>query len=416
LNDVETIIIGAGPYGLSMAAHLRDAGLPYRIFGTPLETWRSFMPRGMILKSDHFATSIWDPRRRYTIERYAAEKGVPYQPYGRVLSLAEFLEYGDWFLSRAVSDVTDVKVDRVDAAGDGYRVDLADGTSLTSRQVIIATGYMNFQSTPPELAEVPEPIGLHSASLHDLSGFAGRDVAIVGAGQSALETAALMHEAGARVRLLVRKDKVKWNPPPHPWPRSVYERVTDPKAGLGSGWKEFGIGEFPRLFRFAFSAEKRHRFVANSWGPTGADWLRPRLEGKVEVLTGVRVRKASAHDGRARITVEGPGGSKEIVADHVVAATGYKVDLDRMSVLSPQLKARIVREGPAPKLDAWFESSLPGLFMVGVASAPTFGPVMRFVFGAKHAAPLVTQRLKWRERVRRLAGLRSFSSALAGEP
>jgi thioredoxin reductase len=404
LSDLETTIIGAGPYGLSIAAHLREAGLPFRIFGSPLETWRSFMPRGMMLKSDHFASSLWDPSRRYTIERYSAEKSIPYQPYGRVLSLAEFVQYGDWFRSRAVNDVTDVKVDRVDWTGAGYALDLADGTTLTTRQVILATGYMSFQTTPPELSSIPEPLGLHSARLHDLTRFAGRDVTIVGAGQSALETATLMREAGAHVRVLVRKDKVKWNPPPHRWERPLGEKIRDPKAGLGSGWKELALSECPRLFRFAFPAEKRHRFVANSWGPTGADWLRPRLEGKVEVLTSHRVRGASVHEGRVRLSVEAPGGSKEIDTDHVIAATGFKVDLDRMGMLSPALKARLAREAQAPKLDAGFETSSPGLFMVGVASAPTFGPVMRFMFGAKHAAPLVTQRLKWRRRTRMLAG------------
>jgi thioredoxin reductase len=161
------------------------------------------------------------------------------------------------------------------------------------------------------------------------------------------------------------------------------------------------IGELPRLFRFAFPAEKRHRFVASSWGPSGAAWLRPRIEGKIEVLTSHRVHASSVREGRVRLELEGPGGRKEIQTDHVVAATGFKVDVDRMSILSAGLKSRIAREAQAPKLDPWFETSAPGLFMVGVASSPTFGPVMRFMFGAKHAAPLVTRRLKWRGRVRR---------------
>lgn len=402
MSDVETTIIGAGPYGLSISAHLRAAGVPHRILGTPLESWRSFMPEGMILKSDHFASSLWDPAGKYTIRRYCAELGTPYQPYGRVLSRAEFLAYAEWFRRRAAGDVTDVKVERVDANGDGYRLDLADGTSFTSRQLVLATGYMAFQSIPPELAGIGEPRVLHSARINDLTGFAGRDVTVIGAGQSALETAALMHEAGARARLLIRQDRIRWNPPPHSYQRLLVEKLRDPKAGLGSGYKELSLSELPRVFRYAFPAEKRHRFVATSWGPTGAAWLRPRLEGKVEVLMGHQVRRATVEGGRVCLSVEGPGTTTEIVTDHVIAGTGYSTDLDRMTVLSPALRARLAREGRVPRLDPWFETSSPGLFMVGLISAPSFGPVMRFMYGAKHAAPIVARRLMWRHRMRRL--------------
>jgi FAD-dependent urate hydroxylase len=405
MSDVEITIIGAGPYGLSVASHLKQAGLPFRILGSPLETWRSFMPRGMILKSERFASNLWDPGRNYTLSRYSAEKDIPYQPYGDPLSLADFLRYADWFRGHAVSDVTDVKVDRIEVAHQGYALYLADGTTLKTRQVVVATGFMAFQSSPPELSGVPEPLCLHSARLHDLGGFAGRDVTILGAGQSALETAALMHEAGARVRLLVRKDALRWNDPPHETRRSVADRIRDPEAGLGSGWQSLAVSELPRLFRLLFPAEKRHRFVASSWGPSGAYWLRARTEGKVELLASHRLRAADVQDGRVRLTVEGPGSPREILTDHVVAATGFKVDLDRMGILSPGLKAGLVREGAcAPALDSSFETSSPGLFMVGVASAPTFGPVMRFMFGAKHAAPIVTRRLKWRYRARGWTG------------
>jgi thioredoxin reductase len=398
LSDVETTIIGAGPYGLSIAAYLREAGLPFRIFGSPLESWRSFMPRGMILKSERFASSLWDPGRKYTLQRYSTEKRLPYQPYGLPLSLADFLQYGDWFRSHAVGDVTDVKVDRIETAAKGYTLDLADGTTLTTRQVILATGHMAFQSTPPELAGIPEPHCLHSARLHDLSGFANRDVTVIGAGQSAIETAALMHELGARVCLLVRKGGLRWNDPPHETRRSLVEKIRNPEAGLGSGWQSLAVSELPRLFRFLFPPEKRHRYVASSWGPSGAYWLRARTEGKVGVLLAHRLRAASVQNGQVRLTVEGPSGTKELLTDHVVAATGFKVDLERIGTLSPELKARVAREAAAPALDSGFETSSPGLFMVGVASAPIFGPVMRFMFGAKHAAPVVTQRLKWRPR------------------
>jgi thioredoxin reductase len=389
---------------LSIAVHLQEAGLPFRIFGSPLESWRSFMPRGMILKSERFASSLWDPGRRYTLQRYSAEKNVAYQPYGRPLSLADFLQYADWFRGQAVPDTTDVKVDRIEATGKGYALHLADGTMLTTRQVILATGHMAFQRTPTELSGIPEPQCFHSARLHDLGRFADRDVTVIGAGQSALETAALMHETGARVKLLVRKSALRWNELANEPRRSLVEKIRNPEAGLGSGWRTLAISELPRVFRYVFPAEKRHRFVASSWGPSGAYWLRERVEGDVEVLLSHQLRAASLHGARVRLNVEGPDGSRELLTDHVVAATGFKVDVDRMGILSPGLKAGLRREASAPALDSGFETSSPGLFMVGIASAPTFGPVMRFMFGAKHAAPIVTQRLKWRRRARPSSG------------
>jgi thioredoxin reductase len=404
MKEIETAIIGAGPYGLSIAAYLKAAGLPFQIFGTPLESWRSFMPRGMILKSERFASSLWDPERKYTLERYSAEKNIPYQPYGHPLGLEDFLEYGDWFRSRAVGDIHDIKVKRIDAAPRGYALELADGTKLTCREAILATGYMAFQSRPRELSDIPEPLCFHSARLNDLSAFAGRDVVIVGAGQSAIETAALMSEVGARARLLVRKSAVRWNTPPPQRHRSLLDRIRNPEAGLGAGWQSVAVSELPRVFRSVFPAEKRHRFVASSWGPSGAYWLRARTEGNVEVLVNHRLRSASCEGQRVRLTVEGPEGPTALVTDHVIAATGFKVDLDRTSILSDSLKDRLACEGKAPALDSGFETSSPGLFIVGVASAPTFGPVMRFMFGAKHAAPVVTRRLKWRRLTRRWTG------------
>src|SRR5690242_13329642 len=105
-----TVIVGAGPYGLSIAAHLKAARVPYALFGTPLESWRKFMPAGMVLKSERFASNLWDPNGQFTLERYSAEKGIHYQPAGDPLSLADFLRYADWFRERAVGDVNEVKV------------------------------------------------------------------------------------------------------------------------------------------------------------------------------------------------------------------------------------------------------------------------------------------------------------------
>jgi hypothetical protein len=394
--DAETTIIGAGPYGLSIAAHLRAARLPFELLGTPLESWRLFMPQGMRLKSEQFASNLWDPQRRFTVQRYAEAVGIPYQPLGNPLSLELFCKYADWFREHAVGAPREVRVTCLRRAPSGFNLQLADGTSFTSRRVVMASGHMPFRFVPPELAELPEPLVMHSTRIGDVRSYAGKDVCIIGAGQSALETAAILHEHGANVRLLARVASLVWSDAYPTKPRSLLSHIARPEAGVASGWESMAVCELPRLYRWMFAPERRHRHVALSYGPCGSWWLRDRVLGRVEVRPGSRVSSATAAvGGGVRLQVQGPEGTSEITADHVIAATGFKVDIDRIDYLDSSLARSITREaGGIPALDSRFGTSVPGLSIVGLASAPVFGPIMRFIYGAKHAAPLVTGSFK----------------------
>jgi thioredoxin reductase len=400
--DTDTTIVGAGPYGLSIAAHLRAAGVPFLIFGQPLESWQRFMPRHMVLKSERFASSLSDPRRRYTLRRYCEEQHLPYQAVGSPLPLQQFLAYAEWFRRQVPVEVRQTRVVHVARIRHGFSLLLADGSSLRTRRVVLAIGHMDFRRVPPELQRMPEPHIVHSSRLGAIEDYAGRDITIIGAGQSALETAALAHEAGARVRVLVRKARVAWNSPSRP--RPLLQRMIAPDAALAPGWRAMAVSELPRLFRWCFAPEKRHRFVAGAYGPSGAWWLRDRVDGQVEILLGSRAQSVRPASGRIAVTVQGPDGTREIVTDRLVAATGFQVDIDRLAYLDASLRMGIVREaGGIPALDAAFETSVPGLFIVGLASAPVFGPVMRFVYGARHTAPLLARRI--RSAVARLGAL-----------
>jgi thioredoxin reductase len=393
MSDCNAVIVGAGPYGLSIAAHLRAAGVPYQLYGTPLESWRKFMPVGMVLKSERFASNLWDPKGQFTLKRYLAEHKIPYQPAGDPLSLADFLRYAEWFREQAVGESSDVRVTSLRRTRAGFLLDFAGAPSIEARRVVLATGHMAFRVIPEELASLPEPLCYHSAKIPDLSAFAGRDVTLIGAGQSALESAALLHEAGAQVRLIVRGSQVRWNATRNGH-RSLVQEIRNPESGIGFGWESFVVSEMPQWFRRLLPADLRHRYVAKTWGPSGAYWLRQRVEGRIEILMNCKVLQAKAENGRVGMEIQGPDGTRTVWTDHVIVATGYKVDLDRLDYLGPDLKQSIAREGGAPVLNSQFETSVPGLFMVGIASSPTFGPVMRFMFGAKHVAPVLTQRLR----------------------
>ena len=391
MSHLETAIVGSGPYGLSLAAHLRHHGLPHELFGRPMESWRDFMPKGMLLKSEGFASNLWDPLRAFTLEAFCRENALPYQATALPVPLRVFLDYAAWFQRGTGVSPNGLTVNKIERTDQGmFLLTTVDGRSFTARRAVIATGHMSFMFVPEALRVLPPQHLAHTAQLHDLTEYRGRDVTVIGAGQSALETAALLIEAGAQVRLIARKE-IKWNPPSR-LERPLWERVRAPESGLAPGWRSLFYAEKPTLFRH-LPIESRHRVVATKWGPTGSAWLFDRVMGKAELMTGCFVESAALSDGRVKLVVAGPRGTQIVDTDRVVAGTGFKADVDRLSLLSDDLRAAIVREKRVPKLDAAFETSVPNLFVVGILSAPIFGPVMRFMFGAKHAAPIVAGRI-----------------------
>ena len=394
--DLDTTIIGAGPYGLSIAAHLRANGLSYRIFGRPMESWHKFMPKGMILKSEPFASNLWDPDRRFTFERYCRAKRIPYEPVGAPLPLDRFLQYATWFQENTHEEPEAIEIRRMRRKpGGGFTLEFTNGQQIDSRRVVLATGHIAYRVMPPELSAIPAPTVAHSAQMAPVAEFANRDVTVIGGGQSALETAAILNEIGAHVRLLVRESHLEWWTEPKR-NRPLIRRLKYPDAAVARGWQSLAIAELPRIFRL-FPPKKRHPFVAAAYGPGGSWWLRERVEDRIEIHLGTRVSAASQINGRLQLQLTSPTGTELLSTDNVIAATGFKVDIDRLDYLDPTLKHEIQREaGGIPALNSTLESSVPGLYFVGISSAPVFGPIMRFMYGAKHAAPLVARGLSLR--------------------
>lgn len=391
--DLHTAIIGAGPYGLSVAAHLEAKRRPYQVFGSPMESWRKFMPAGMILKSEPFASNLWDPSRRFSLERYCRAHDVPYQAVGLPVSLELFLQYAEWFRGNTQKSPLDMRMVSLRRSGRGFAMGLANGVVITSQRVVLATGHLAYFVMPPELSHLPEPQVAHSSRMLEVKSYIGRRVTVIGAGQSALETAALLHEAGAHVDILVRRRQVEWNQPSKP--RPLLERIIAPDAGVASGWKSWAISEMPRTFRRVFAPEKRHGFVADAYGASGSWWLHDRVDRRIKILLGSHTQAASLADGRVRLSIASTEGPAEITTDHVICATGYRVNIERLPYLEAGLLSDIRREaGGIPALSSTFETSVPGLFIVGITSSPVFGPIMRFMYGAKHVAPVLARRLR----------------------
>lgn len=392
MSDIETAIIGAGPYGLSLAAHLAECRRPFAIFGKPMESWRS-MPAGMILKSEPMASNLWDLAGEHSLERFSRDSRFAYRRTGDPLTLDRFLAYADWFRKRTVPNIDPAYVTNLRRDPDGgFVLEFAQRSSVKARKVVIATGQNPFARMPEPFARLPADLASHSIQVTDPSQFAGRDVAIVGLGQSALETAALLLEAGASVRVFGRGSKVAWNESPRPAPTRL-DQLRAPDAGLGAGWESWAWSEFPGVYRRLPEAW-RFRKLKRSWGPAGAWWLRDRVVGKISLFTGVRIEQADAVGGRVKLRLRGAdGGASEAVADHIVACTGFELDFERLPYIDASLRRQIAVRRKAPLLSASFETTAPGLYAIGLPAAPTFGPSLRFMYGAKFAARTVARSL-----------------------
>ncbi|MFJ3641248.1 NAD(P)-binding domain-containing protein [Streptomyces sp. NPDC090108] len=392
-------VIGAGPYGLSVAAHLRAAGVRVRVFGDVLGSWRHAMATGMFLKSTPDATDLSAPEPGGRLADFRRTHGEPELTELTPIPCDVFVRYGMWFQKRYVGEVEPARVTAVERApsGRGFTVALDDGQRFTAASVVVATGLNGLAYVPAELeALAPQGPGAdalvsHTSHHTDLSPYAGRRVVVIGGGQSALESAALLHEAGATVRVLVRESHVLWGQKPvlsRPWT----ERLSKPASPLGTGWILAAVCAAPGGVR-RLPARARMLLFRKALGPSGGWWLRDRVDDIVPIRTSCHVTAATADDAGVHLSVSGPRGPETLTADHVLAATGYRLDLDALTFLSPALRASLtrVRGSHAPHLSRAFESSTPGLYFTGSLAAPMFGPMMRFVAGTEYAATRIAR-------------------------
>ncbi|WP_206998878.1 NAD(P)-binding domain-containing protein [Trinickia mobilis] len=391
MSLTDTAIIGAGPYGLSLATHLKASGIPHQIFGHPMHAWRDFMPPGMIMRSEAFASSLYAPQRGYTVEDYCRLKGIPFQRVGMALPLETFVDYALWFQSNLIGDVRAVDVVDMQRTKGLFHLKLSDGGALTARTVVIALGLKGFEQTPPVLQGLPGRYVSHSVAYGNLTWAQDRDIAIVGGGQSALGLAALLNELGARVHVLVRDASVRWLERPDA-SRGLISRLLSPDAGLGRGWACHVLSEFPQIFHL-LDDRRRRRIIEKSFGPSGAWWLRDRVVDKVRISFRTEVRHAAINDDRVVLRVRSGHDESYVTADHVIAATGFKTDMRLHRFLSKEIVEAISRKDGLPDLTQNFETNVRGLYVIGPATAHRFGPVMRFVYGAKHAAPRVARHI-----------------------
>jgi thioredoxin reductase len=390
---VDIAIIGAGPYGMSIAAHLRVGRGEFRIFGRPMHTWLNHMPQGMYLKSEGFASTLYDPESEFTLAHYCHQQGVPYADIGLPISLSTFSAYGQEFQQRMVPTLENTMVASMARSKAGFQITLETGEVAAARRVVVAVGLSHFQYVPPVLSTLPEEFATHSSAHRTFERFQDRNVTVIGAGASAADVAAALLDVGARVQIVARKPVFRFHDPPGRIPRPLLDRIRFPMTGLGPGWRSLFCTSAPLIFR-QMPERFRLEVVRKHLGPAAGWVVRERVQGQARFHLGSSVEQAKVQNGRVHLDlVGGEGGRETLESDHVIAATGYTADLGRVSFLNSGILSEIQMVENTPILSSNFESSVPGLYFVGNPSANTFGPLVRFAFGAGFTARRISRHL-----------------------
>lgn len=356
-----------------------------------MDSWQAHMPKGMLLKSDGFASTIDDPEQKFTLKQFCQERGIPYADMGIPVSLDTFVAFGLAFKGQLLPELENKLVANIEQMSDGFTLTLEDGEKVKVRQVVLAIGITHFQHVPSNLAQLPAKFVSHSFQHSDLEPFRGRRVVVIGGGASASDLAGLLHQGGADVQLVARDAKLNFHNKPNPnQGRSWWHRLRHPQSGLGPGLRSRCYCEAPHWFR-RLPEGIRLKIVKKHLGPSGGWFAKDMVVGKVPLMLGCTPERAEIEGDHVRLQVRAADGTQHIIeADHIICATGYRADVNRLRFLNPELRSKLKTLEGSPVLSAHFESSVPGLFFVGVAAANSFGPLMRFAYGAGYTARRLT--------------------------
>lgn len=351
-----------------------------------MDFWATKMPAGMLLRSPRVASNLSDPDNKYTLDAYEREASIaPKAP----LPLETFVAYGRWFRKQLGQEHDTRHIRSVVRQGSDFRLQVQNGDSFTSRSVVVAAGIGDFRKLPAVLQHLDSKYASHCYQGVDVKGMSGKRVAVIGAGQSALECAALLHEAGAKVEIIARQPALKWIGQ-HKWLHQMgpLSKMLYAKHDVGP----VGISRlvaYPRLCSH-IPLELRDKIRKRAVRAAGSRWLPDRLRD-VKVTTGTYVQEAAVASGE--ITLKLSDGSTRVV-DHVLCGTGYSVEVSKYRFLSEDIIADIEQFDGYPKLGRGFATSVPGLHIIGAPAARTFGPLLYFVAGTEFASNELTPQLK----------------------
>ena len=377
MHETDLLIIGAGPFGLAVAAHASHLGIEHVVVGKPMEFWRKNMPAGMYLRS----ACDWhlDPAGVHTIDCFLAERGLTAKDV-EPLSLEFYLSYVEWFQKQKQIASLPLHVERLDVSDSGFIATTIDGDTINARNVVIAPGFTHFKNIPPELRlRLPPGRFVHTCDFADFSTARNKRFLIIGGRQSAFEWAALLIEAGASaVYISHRHDSPAFAVADWSWVNPLVEN----------------IGHNPTWFRRLSQAEKddvNHRLWAE--GRLKVEpWLEARLNNdRVHVRPRTEVVECIENKGEVTVTLSS---GETITCDQIVLATGYKVDISRLPILSAgNILDQLETRNGFPVLDDHFQTSIKGLFITSMPATQDFGPFFAFTISVRVSAKLICEAL-----------------------
>ncbi len=381
-TETELLIVGAGPYGLGIAAYASSLGIDHLLVGRSMAFWQEAMPRGMFLRSSwdwHY-----DPNNVHTIEAWMRETGRSKESIDP-FPLADYLEFAAWFEEVNGLAPLDLDVQRIDLQPDGgYDAVFIDGAVVRAKNVVLALGFAHFAYVPEELQRVlPAENVEHTVRYANFSDAPGKRYAIVGGRQSAYEWAALLHEAGAAsVDVIHRHRTPRFAPADWSWTSPVVEQI----AFHPSWFQELDDAQ-KRKVAFRLWLEGRSKLEP---------WLAPRLAHATVRRRPGRIIAGSevGPSGEINLTLDD---GDQLAVDRVVLATGYRTDIQNIPVLSTgNLLAQIDTVEGFPVLDSTFQFSTPGLYATSLMATRDFSPLFAFTVAVRAASRVVGEAIRQR--------------------
>jgi len=344
--------------------------------------WEDKMPVGMLLRSGWAATHIADPNQSLTLEAFRSVSRIH---FSSPVPLDRFVDYGHWYQRQAVPDLDRRKIVRVKSDEKGFRLILHEGETILARRLVVAAGISSFAWRPPQFAGLPSSLASHTSEQRDFQRFAGKQVLVVGSGQSALESAALLHESGAEVEIVARARGIRWLG--GLVSRTIHSGLGPAISSLLYAPTDVGPAGISQVVARPDLVRRLPRSIQDwlrkkSIRPAGARWLVERLKS-VPMNLGRSIVSAVPVGGRIKVQFD--NGSLRTI-DHVLLGTGYKVDVAKYDFLDSKLAHSISRFEGFPRLSDGFETSVPRLHFLGAPAIWSFGPLMQFVVGTHYAS------------------------------
>jgi FAD-dependent urate hydroxylase len=360
---LDLAIIGAGPYGLSIAAHAKKAGLDYQVFGYPMEFWHSKMPPNMYIRTLVEHTGLSDPDYQYTLKNYQAEKKVALEyPLPRSI----LVDYAKWFINKTNISIHETYITNVGEQQASFTLLTEKGQNVVAKRVIVAVGLTNAKYIPDTLRHLSEDQLSHTSDYTSYQSFKGKSVLVVGGGQSAWEAAALLHQAGAKVDLAYRR-----------------ANYLSPDKHTNAKQKELA-SKF-----YYLSQQEKDEIRKQLERPTVSDFLVPLVEGKVKQRPNTMITSVTVND---HMQVQFNDNTHAIF-DHIIVATGYRFLVHNLSFLHQVIAKIDTNEVGEPIVNESFESSLSNMFFVGPAASYSHGPTFRFISGVWRTSEILINNL-----------------------